>query len=301
MLVVGIDPGNEPRVSTLDQLIREGSFLSKGDSGKALAGKLLARYLKTDIGDELTLLGQGKDGSIAATLVTVRGIYSSGMDDFDRSALQIPLKDFQDLFTMGGDVHRIVLTLDGLNFVNTVKTQIQKAFEKNGLSKALVVLDWKELMPGLVQGIKIDLASGIIFYMILVIIVAFSILNTFLMALFERTREFGILLAMGASPGRLFKVLFMESILLTLAGTLIGICIGSGITLYFQTRGIMIAGASEMLSQYGITGLIHPKLTLISMVTGPGLVILITLFAALYPAVKVKKLKPLDALTQRGY
>ncbi|GAJ01540.1 unnamed protein product, partial [marine sediment metagenome] len=86
----------------------------------------------------------------------------------------------------------------------------------------LVVLDWMELMPGLIQAIQMDLVSAFIFYIILIVVVAFSILNTFLMAVFERTREFGVLLAIGTTPRRLTKLLLTESVSMTMVGIVIG-------------------------------------------------------------------------------
>lgn len=294
VVVSGIDPENEARVSTLKQLVRKGKFLSPTDRDTALVGSILARHLKVKLHDELTLLGQARDGSIAATMVRVKGIYTSGMDEVDRSFIQIPLSSFQELFGMNDQVHTIVAVCESVSRVDTIQEELVQAL----LAPDLAVLNWKELMPGLVQGIKIDLASGIIFYLVLIVVVAASILNTFLMALFERTREFGILLAMGARPGRLFKILFAESLFLTLVAAGAGLVAGSLLTLYFQGRGIDISGASEMLRQYGISGRIFPRLSLASALAGPLAVVVTTLVSALYPALSVGRLSPMEAITR---
>ena len=294
--VTGIDPIGEAQVSRLKSLIREGAFLSKEDTHQALVGKLLARNLRVQPGDELTLIGQGRDGSIAATVVQVKGIFSSGISEFDRSAIQIPLQTFQDVYSMQGAVHEVVIIADALRNIAAIKTAIQAGLSSLKLKKPLTVLDWDELMPGLRQSIEMDLVSGLIFYLLLVLVVAFSILNTFLMAIFERTREFGVLMAIGTTPGRLTKVLLIESMTLTFIGVIAGILIGSLITLYFQAHGIDISGASELLSQFGITGRIYPKLSWLSATSGPLAVLIITFFAALYPAIKVRMLRPVEAM-----
>jgi len=295
--VVGIDPVQEAQVSTLANLIRTGNYLTSDDYDKALIGKLLAKNLNINTGDELTILGQGRDGSIAAAIVQIEGIYSSGLDDFDRSAIHIPLKTFQDVFTMQGAVHEVVVIGESLSDVPMIKAAIVKQLDTKGQSEHLVALDWQELMPGLVEAIKLDLISGLIFYGILVLVVAFSILNTFLMAIFERTREFGVMMAIGTTPGRLTKLLLIESISLTALGILAGMVLGAVITFYFQVHGLDFAGSSELLSQFGITGRMYPKLTLLSLLIGPGLVMAITSLAALYPALKIRRLKPVEALT----
>ena len=296
VLVTGIDPAREARVSRLKSLIRTGDYLNGDDSNQALVGKILARNLRVDVGDELTVLGQGRDGSIAATVVKIKGVYSSGIDDFDRSSIHIPLKTFQAVYSMQGAVHQVVTIAASLADVADIKAAVKSAIPAVKSKKPLTVLDWNELMPGLRQSIEMDLVSGLIFYLLLVLVVAFSILNTFLMAIFERTREFGVLMAIGTTPGRLTKVLLIESMTLTAIGIVAGIIIGSLITLYFQAYGIDFSGASELLSQFGITGRMYPKLSLLSATSGPLAVLLITFLAALYPALKVQRMHPVEAM-----
>jgi len=161
----------------------------------------------------------------------------------------------------------------------------------------MVVFDWMELMPGLIEAIKMDLVSGFIMYIILILVVAFSILNTFLMVVFERTREFGLFMAMGTTPGRLTKLLMMESAAMTLMGIFSGIIAGSLITYYFQIHGILIPGATEIMRQFGLPDRMYPQLSLLSLSIGPGVVLIITFLTALYPALRVRRLKPVEAMT----
>jgi len=296
VLVIGIDPEREANVSTIKRLIRDGRYLSSKDTNKAIVGKLLAKNLQVVPGDELTLLGQGRDGSIAATVLEIKGIFGSGIDEFDRSALQIPLKYFQEVFAMGNAVHEVVVIGESLNKISDIKSAVQMNLDGLSSKYRLKIMDWMELMPGLLQGIQIDLVGGIIFYVILILVVSFSILNTFLMAIFERTREFGMLMAIGTTPKRLTKLLLMESMCMTIIGVAMGIILGSIITFYFQVYGIDLAGASEVLKQYGISGRLHPRLTFISVTSGPLIVMFFAFCAALYPALKVRSLKPVEAM-----
>lgn len=295
--VIGIDPVREARVSTLKKSVKQGRYFSPDDENKTLVGELLASNLKVGAGDELTILGQGRDGSIAATIVIVKGIVRSGLDELDRSSLYIPLKTFQDVYSMEGGVTQVVAICETLREVSCAKRKVQNAIARLGNSTPLVVLDWQELVPGLKQGIEIDLVSGIIFYFILILVVAFSILNTFLMAIFERTREFGVLMAIGTSPERLTWLLLIESTSMTVMGIAIGVFLGSMISLYFQAHGIDISGSSEILAQFGISGRIYPRLSLLSALSGPCVVLIITFLSALYPALKIKRLRPVEAMT----
>ncbi|MEZ4524387.1 MAG: FtsX-like permease family protein [Desulfobacterales bacterium] len=296
VMVTGIDPRRETGVSTIGKLIRQGEFLSPGDENQALIGEILAKNLRVGLGDPLTVLGQGREGSVAATVLAVKGIFKSGQDEFDRNALYIPLSYFQEVYEMGSSVHRVVGLTRFQEDVPAVKESIRKALQTADADHSLAVLDWKELMPGLVQSIKLDLSFGIIFYIFLIIVVAFSILNTFLMAIFERTREFGVLMALGTTRGRLTRLLLTESLCMTLIGIVSGMILGVMITLWYQSRGIDFGEASELLAQYGIPGIMYPKLTLLSASIGPMLVFFITFWAALWPALKVRKLKPVEAM-----
>jgi len=300
VLVTGIDPEHEPLVSKIKAQMRSGHYLSARDREQALVGELLARNLKVKIGDEITLLGQGRDGSIAASVVWVKGIFSTGIDDFDRAAIHIPLQTFQEIYTMEDAVHAIVVNAGDLDKVPSIKSRLQSQIGRLYArlpSDAPRVLDWDELMPGLRQSIQMDLISGIVFYFILILVVAFSILNTFLMAIFERTREFGVLMAIGTNPARLTRVLLIESLSLTAIGILAGIAMGCAVTVYFQVHGIDFSGSSEILSQYGITGRLYPKLSVLSALCGPAAVLVVTFLAALWPALKVRRLKPVEAMT----
>jgi ABC-type lipoprotein release transport system permease subunit len=295
-VVTGIDPQREAKVSRIKKLMRQGNFLTEHDVNQAVVGRLLAKNLRVTIGDELTLLGQGRDGSIAATVMQVKGIFGSGIDEFDRSTLQIPLSTFQEVFSMDHAVHEVVVIAKSLSDVSEIKAEIQAALSDLDNGKSLKTLDWQELMPGLRQAIEMDLVSGLIFYGLLLIVVAFSILNTFLMAIFERKKEFGVMMAIGTTPRRMTKVLLIESMTMTVIGIAIGIMLGIGITYYFQLYGIDFAAGSELLSQFGITGRIYPKLSLLSVSIGPFMVLFFTFISALYPALKVRRLRPVEAM-----
>ena len=126
----------------------------------------------------------------------------------------------------------------------------------------LVALDWEALVPGLKQAISMDLVSGAIFYLILIMVVAFSILNTFLMAILERTYEFGLMMAMGARPARLTRLVLTESIGMTLVGVLTGMLLGCLVTAYFMAHGINLGDASEISRRFGIPSVLYPRLTI---------------------------------------
>jgi len=296
IMVIGIEPDREMRVSTLEQTIQEGAPLAPGDGNQALVGALLAKNLRARPGDELVVLGQGMDGSVAATVVKIKGIFRSGEDEFDRSVMHVPLPFFQEAYAMGKAVHEVVAVADSLDHVPAVVSAVRARLADIPGGRDLTVLSWKQLMPGLVQAIRMDLVSGFFFYIILVVVVAFSILNTFIMAVFERTRELGVFMAMGTTPGRLTRILLLESCAMTILGVAFGIALGGLTTWYFQVHGILIPGAEELARQFGLPSRMYPELSLLSVGAGAGSVLGITLLAALYPALRIRRLRPVDAL-----
>jgi ABC-type antimicrobial peptide transport system permease subunit len=151
-------------------------------------------------------------------------------------------------------------------------------------------------MPGLKQSINLDLISGFIMYGILIIVVCFSILNTFLMSILERKKEYGVLIAIGTTPLRLIKFVLTESMLMTVTGLIIGMAAGTAVTLFFSSYGIGLGEASDMLSQYGISDRLFPKLTPVSLFSGPLLILVFTFLTALIPALKLRTLRPVEAI-----
>lgn len=290
--IFGIQPEKEKKVTTLPKQIKQGRYLTIDDHGVALLGSLLAKRLQLSIGDECTMLGQGKDGSIAAALFTIIGIYTTGVDAVDRATVHITLDDFNDIFFMEKAAHRVIITAENLSDIAPITQNLQS----NPAFQSLEVLTWDKLAPGLRQSMELDLISGIIMYIILVVVVAFSVLNTFFMAFFERTREFGVLLSIGARPARLVRMILAESMFLTLTGIVIGTMIGIGLTLYFSHHGISFGDGGELLAQYGFEDRFYPRLSWLSACLGPALLLVITFFTALVPALKVPGLKPVDAL-----
>lgn len=292
MLVVGIDPGRETAVSSLPNQIIAGRYLQDGDHEQAIIGTLAAKRLQIGVGDECTILGQGRDGSVAATVVTIVGIFKSGIDEFDRSTLQLPITDFDEIFSMERSVHRIIILLHQLSQAQQVAGKLKDLLP----SDDLVVLRWDELSPGLKQSIELDLISGVIMYVILVLVVAFSILNTFFMAIFERTREFGVLMAIGTTPLRLVKMMLQESMAMTLLGLVIGLGLGIALTLVLSYIGIGFGDSGELLAQYGIAERLYPRLSLISISAGPLIIAVVTFFTALIPALKIPRMRPVEAM-----
>lgn len=290
--VVGVQPETEKTVSLIPGMISEGRFLSSNNALEAIIGSALARNLKVKPGDELTLLGSAKDGSVAATIVTVVGIFRSGSNEFDRYFVEIPLGTFQSTFSMGDSAHDITVLGDNPKRQSELLNHLRKDISRNDL----VVLGWEKLMPGLKEGIQLDRVSGYIFYIILLVIIIFSIFNTFLMSILERTKEFGLMLALGANPYRITGVVMLESFLLTLIGLSIGTVAGIALTYYLHMIG-GIPYPAEIAEQFNIPlNRMPPEITLVTVFSGPLIILVSTNLIAWIPLLRIRKLQPIEAM-----
>ena len=293
VLISGVQPGEEPLVSSLPGLVTDGRYLQVGDSDAIVVGAVLARNLKVGVGGEVVFLGSGRDGSIAAGVARVVGILESGVRDLDRALAQVPLGWFQQVFAMGDSGHAVVVRLDHLDQVSAAVTKVQSLLPAG---QDLVVLDWNQLQPGLRQAIQSDIASAWFMYGVLILLVAFSVLNTQLMSVMERTHEFGVMLALGLGPGRLARLVAMETLLLSALGLGVGLLLGAALVAYLSVAGFTYPGMDQLAAQFNMPERMYPEVSLLALTWGPLTVFLFSLLAAVYPALRPYRLAPVTAM-----
>ena len=255
-------------MSTIPGLVREGRYPDDGNAREIVIGKVLARNLRVSIGDELTLLGSGRDGSFSAAVAEVVGVFESGSADIDRSIAEIPLAFFDDVFYMDGAGHSIVIVVPTLDDVEIVQAK--------GGGAALPTLAILSFMTGMhcsrgcKQAIQADISSAFFMYGILVILVAFSVMNTQLMSVLERTHEFGIVMSLGVTPGRLGRLVILETGMMALAGLLLGAVVGGLITLWFSYNGFSYPGMDQLAANFNLPSQFYPQVTLLTLFIGPA-------------------------------
>jgi len=291
--IFGVDAAHEPLVSTLPGLVKQGRYLKPGATAEIVIGAVLARNLKVVPGDELTFLGSGFDDSFAAGVVQIVGVFESGVADLDRSMAQVNLGYFQEAFAMRGHGHNIVIRAEHIDDVEQLMTQIQ-AIGMPG--DKLALRHWDDLQPGLRQAIQADLASNSFMYIVLIVLVAFSVLNTQLMSVLERTREFGTMMALGLKPSRLSRLVMLETALMTGLGLVLGITCGLLLNLYLSRVGFSYPGMEEMAVKFNLPDRMYPEISLFTLTLGPSIVAIASLLAAIYPATRLYLLLPIEAM-----
>jgi ABC-type lipoprotein release transport system permease subunit len=290
--IVGVDPEREPKVSTLPAAVREGRYLTAADSDGIVLGEALARNLGISVGEKVTLLGSALDGSVAADVLRVVGIYHSGIPEIDRSVAEIPLARAQQTFGFGGRANTIALSGPTLADVQNAQGALNRIGRRHGIA----VQDWGALEPALRDSITLKYITSSLFYVTLVTVVTFIILNTLLMSVLERTREFGMLLAIGMRPSLIGGMVWLELITLALLGGAIGIAIGAGLSLWFERTGISFAGFSQVLAQYGLPSQLYPALSPFSALVGPAAIVLAICIGGIVPYLHVRRLQAASAM-----
>lgn len=299
--VAGVEPTAERQISSIPGLVKEGRYLSNNSALEAVLGVKLAANLRVKVGDELTMLGQARDGSLAATIVPVVGIFKSGAQDLDRSFVQIPLGAFQENFAMSekDQAHIIAVVGNELELLPQLSIDISTILKSEivDLQKyPLIVQPWDKIIAGLKESIELDLAASGLFFLSLIVIVTFSIFNTFLMAMLERKRELGIMIALGKRPINVSFLLILESFILSSIGVLAGISLGSLVVTYFGHYGFTIPSGEELAKMWNLPGTIYMKHSLRALTIPPGLIFFATLLSSAIPAFRAKDIKPVEVL-----
>ena len=253
-LVVGVEAASEAQWSDLAGAVAAGRYLD--GAGQAFVGAAMARNLGISVGDELVMLGTAKEGGVAAAVAEVAGVFSTGSAALDRSLALIPIADFRAAWNLAPDeAHRLVVVVDD------VGEALDTAQAAAGAAAPFRVLDWQALMPEVKQFIDLKLAGLYFLFAIIAIIITFSVVNAFLMTLFERTAEFGMLKAIGMRPGSILSQLQFEALLLWALGVVLGIGVTLGLVQWLGAVGMpMPIDPNEVMPGLNMPDRIYPSM-----------------------------------------
>ncbi|MDE0645068.1 MAG: FtsX-like permease family protein [Gammaproteobacteria bacterium] len=263
-LVVGVEPSIEPQISLLPDHILAGQYLPTYN--EAYIGSALARNLDVTIGDELVILGSDRLGSVAATIVLVGGIFESGNTELDRTIVHVPIELFNEVFEMSNTIHRVVIMVSNPLAMKGIERDINHLLKSDQKLR-----NWQELMPEINESITLDRISNGIVYSVLIVIVVLSIANTFTMTMFERTREFGILRALGMQNPSIFAMFSFESFFMWLVGSTIGLGLSLAVILPLSKYGIALSSTTmeELVGQFYLPDRIYASIDLQVLIIAP--------------------------------
>lgn len=296
-MAIGVDVDMETRAGGILESLPAGE---RPGSGRVVVGRILARRLGLQPGMKIALVGQDANQFPASDLFTVSAVVRSMTDVVNRMGIVMSLEDAGRFLAMPDQAHEIVVHGVDLNKAAALALQIRQLPELRDAE----VRDWREAVPELVSLIDMKDWMDIFFVLILFVAAAAGIANTMTMSTFERTHEFGMLLAIGSRPARIVKMVFLESVMLGLLGVAIGSLLGTMLTLITSHTGINYAALTALRGEdieftfkgLNISYLIFPKFELRHVLFGFGAVTVTSVLAAVWPALWVCRLQPMEAL-----
>ncbi|NND05922.1 MAG: ABC transporter permease [Saprospiraceae bacterium] len=291
-LIIGIDPEKEAHLTRPDTRITEGDYLEPKDDG-VLVAEGLATYLSASVGDTLVLISQGYHGINAAGKFPIRGLVHFGSPDLNKQLIYLGLEQAKWFYGTEGQITTIVVDVEDADELPAVISTLRASLD----TSLYEVMDYKEMMPDLMQAREVDTASSDIILLVLYFIIGFGIFGTILMMLKEREYEFGILKAIGMGTVKLNIMLWLEIIFLGIIGCLAGILVSLPIVFYFHQNPIELSGAmAEAYEKFGVQALL-PASTDISIFLKQALVVFLMITVlSIYPMFKLAKLKPVEAM-----
>ncbi len=282
-------PEKENKATRFEQKVFKGEMF-KTASHQTVLGKGLAKVLQADVGDSVVFISQAADGSIANDIYRVCGIMQSGNRMSDRMAFYLHLEDAQELMVLPGQIHEIAVIVDALNRVDAITERLQRRLDDENLK----VAPWQEFAKSFYQAMRADQEGMWIMLFVIMLIVAVGVLNTVLMSVLERTREYGLLKAVGTKPRQIFGLVMYEVNILTLFSCAIGAIISVLLNHWLSKQGLSLPnaftyGGMEFKKMYTTVNLRSVLLPLIT-------VFFTALVVGVFPAIRAAKNDPAQSM-----
>lgn len=295
--VTGVDPEAERRFSLIPEKLEEGRYLERDDRLRAFVGARLAERLDLEVGDRFVLTAQDASGEIVGQMARVAGTFRTGIPEADEAIVQVPLSTARDWLGVPGAVTSYDLLLRGSRDVRPVGEELKSRL--SGLGDEVKVLSWREAQPDLAAAVRMDDFADYVFHAVLFGIAALAIINTILMSVMRRTREFGVLRALGLRRSEVGRVVFLEGLLLTLVSGVIGMAVGLAATWLLFRNGLdFSAFMNEDLTAAGVVidPVIVPAFRVSQILASLAFIFAIGSLASIYPAWRATRIDVAEAM-----
>ena len=293
-LLLGLDIVRESAHTGLLRRLQDGRLPEA--PGEIIVGAGLARHLRVVPGDEIVILGADPQGGVVALGLQLTGIIASGIAELDRTLAIMPLHALSDALSLDDAVHVIVVRTDTPLAAIPMADRVRLAAGPD-----LLVRTWQDVLPEIEQSIALDRLSGYVFFGLVLFLVAFSVANTFVMVVFERTREIGMLRSLGMRAWQIIGLFQMEAIALWLVGIVVGILVTVPLMLWLRDDGLYLGAALEAtLTQMYMPSRMYAEISPRSLYVAPLVLLFATQLAALLPSLRVRRILPADAMRHQA-
>ncbi len=292
--ITAIEPAKEAPVSLFAENISNGRFLTAEDGDSIVIGQGLADLLEVGVGDRVMVVGRRLNESMRQRPMTVVGIYSLGMDSAERGSVFINLPTAQTLYNLRDQETEVVVSLENIGKESEIIADLQAQLPDYEVDS------WDTLSPEIRQAIESKAAATSILGMLVVLIASIGILNLMLMAVYERTREMGVLAALGMKGRQITALFLLEGTFIGLFAAVIGAILGGLLVAAVAQSGIPLGDLTESAGSAEVYALMGERMyPAMSMSTTIGYVILVTIIsaiAAFFPAWQASRKEPAEAL-----
>ncbi len=290
--ITGVEPEIEKALSIQAANVSAGRYLLADDGDALFIGQGLAKLLNAGVGDRVTLIGRSADQTMRQRSMTIVGIYDLGMDEAEQGAVFITLAEAQTLYNLRGQVTEVAITLRNVGQEAQLIADLQRALSGYEIDS------WATLRPEITETLRTKLAFTTIFGLIVILIASIGILNIQLMAVFERTREMGVLASLGMKAQQMMNLFLWEGLFIGLLGALVGCLLGAGLVGLLGSVGVALptSGMGELSVLMGSR--LYPSIALADTINRGLTVVLIVAAASLYPAWQASRKQPAEALHQ---
>jgi putative ABC transport system permease protein len=292
VLLIGVDPQREKDVTELERYVTQGAFLGTEDNRSILIGYRLAEKIEVQIGDKVVVLTQAVDGTMSGFAYHVKGIFHTGSQTLDEMSAYITLASGQELVGIEDQSHEMVIRLKNRHVIPRFLNGIDPLLK----NESNEVLRWDEIVPEVEQWAQWSEAIIRTILIAVMIIIGVSIMNTVLMSVFERTRELGIMMAVGTSPSQIVTLILLETCILELFGIILGLIAGFLVTFYFGHVGIAFPELEEAFSRSYMSTTTYTRLEINHVIQSIVTLFLLTTAIGIYPAWKAGRLEPVKAI-----
>ncbi len=295
VMIAGIDPERERTVSGIYEYTSKengSDFLKSSEARDILISKRTAEKLDLVVGDRLVLILQDVHGEMTGEALTVKGIFSSPVGDFDKHVVFTGLKNLQRITGIGSRISEITIKAENRDLSYRIKKRVEPWLK----STDVVVKTWQEMAPSIVSAIRLYDSMMYVFFAIVFTTIVFSVANTMVMAIMERFHEIGVMKCLGTKPLNIFIMILIESLNLGLLGMAAGMIAGGLVLGVLTVTGLDLSFFSETMSILGSGTVIYPVVTVKDFFASMVIVSCTAVIAALYPAVKAARIRPLKAL-----
>lgn len=293
--LLGVDPVGELALGfDLDDII-EGRFLDGTDDGGIVIGRKLMERLETRIGKRVVVMSQDPDNTIADRGFRIVGVFKADLESREESIVYAGRDVIQTMLGVGSDVSEIAILGHDYRQPEFLVGKIANALVDDGQGSALEALSWIEIDAYLSTMMQVMDGFVLVWMIVIFLALSFGLVNTLMMAVFERVREIGLMRALGVRPSAIVYQVLIEALLLLLLGLLIGDLLAIGTSIWLQD-GIDVSAVSDGLEMMGAASVMYPVLLWPDLVLANGVVLVLGVITSLLPAWRAAQYRPIEAL-----